>query len=93
MQRRFLLAMLVLALAVLPGSSHAQAQAGGGYTLSGWVVAGGGGSSTVSDLILTGTAGQPEAGPVLRGGGYTLAGGFWGGGGDQHSVYLPIVIR
>ncbi len=93
MRRVLLLVILVLALPSLRGPSPAHALAGGGYDLTWYRVAAGGGTSVAGDTILTGTAGQPEAGSALRGGGYTLVGGFWGGGAGQHSVYLPVVIK
>src|ERR1700722_4945451 len=52
----------------------AQAQA---YDLSWNVIAGGGGTSTGSNYTLSGTIGQPSAGP-MSGGSYSLYGGFWG---------------
>jgi hypothetical protein len=43
---------------------------------------------------LTGTAGQPEAGLLMRTGVYELAGGFWGPGGQaEYDLYLPVVLR
>jgi uncharacterized repeat protein (TIGR01451 family) len=49
------------------------------YELSWWTVDGGGvvGASN-GPFTLSGTAGQPDAGPAQAGGTYTLAGGFWG---------------
>ena len=93
MKRAILPVILMLALVGLAGLSHALAQTGGGYDLTWHRVAAGGGTSAVSDTILTGTAGQPEAGAALSGGGYTLVGGFWGGGPGQSRVYLPVVIK
>jgi hypothetical protein len=40
---------------------------------------GGGGRSAAGALVLSGTAGQPDAG-AMSGGSYALAGGFWHGG-------------
>jgi hypothetical protein len=42
-----------------------------------WTVDGGGGKSAGGSFILTGTAGQPDAG-MMTGGGFYLRGGFWG---------------
>lgn len=93
MKRVLLSAILVLTLLSLRGSATAYAQTGGGYDLTWNRIAAGGGTSAAGDTILTGTAGQAEAGPVQSGGGYTLVGGFWGGGTVRYSVYLPVVIK
>jgi len=74
------------------------ALAQGGYGLSGWTVDGGGGSSSGAGYALTGSIGQPEAGPSLSGGGYTLSGGFWGepsssNPGNVQGIYLPVILR
>ena len=63
------------------------------YTLSRWVVAGGGGESRGDGYALRATVGQAEA-AVWQGDGYTLSGGFWGGAGPgEHVVHLPLVLR
>lgn len=58
----------------------ALAQDGSGFNLS-WVTIDSGGLTfgTGGSLELGGTAGQPDAGPVMTmsGGNYTLTGGFW----------------
>jgi hypothetical protein len=65
-----------------------------GYKLSWWTVDGGGETfSTGAGYSLGGTAGQPDAGPVMSGGDYQLTGGFWPGGGGPYRVYLPVVLR
>ena len=70
MHKRLLYSLIIfILLAALTGAALAQAN---GYTLPWWTVDGGGG------YTLSGTAGQPDAGPLV-GGGYTLHGGFWGG--------------
>ena len=46
------------------------------YDLSWYTVDGGGGTSSGGDFVLTGTAGQPDAGD-LTGGDFELRGGFW----------------
>lgn len=48
------------------------------YTVDG----GGGRSESANGLVLTGTLGQPEAGPAA-GGELVLIGGFWGGSPPQ----------
>ena len=87
---------LILALALVV-SNLGHAQSGGGYDLSWWTVADGGGSSSrPGSYSLSGAAGQPAAGE-LSGTGYHLSGGFWVGGGapipQQHKLYLPLVMR
>lgn len=62
-------------LVLVPLLTHAQ----GGFGLSWWTVDGGGGIASGGSYTLTGTSGQPDAGPSLSGGGYAVAGGFWGG--------------
>ena len=70
--------LLAVALTLIV-AGVAVAQSGNGYDLSWWTVDGGGGEVQGSGYTLTGTAGQPEAGPVLTGGDYTLYSGFWPG--------------
>ncbi len=43
---------------------------------------GGGGTSSGGDFVLTGTIGQPDAGPAATGGDFSMVGGFWRSGGD-----------
>ena len=60
---------------IAPGAAMAQ------LDLSWRTVDGGGGQSTgAGGLILTGTAGQPDAGTLTGAGGLELRGGFWGAG-------------
>jgi hypothetical protein len=47
------------------------------YSVTGSVVAGGGGTSSGGSYQVSGTIGQPEAGAAMSGGGYSLTGGFW----------------
>ena len=53
------------------------AQTGGGFSLSGSVIAGGGGTSTGGVFSVQGTLGQPVAGGV-SGGSFSMQSGFWG---------------
>ena len=83
----------MLGLLLLVSVTFAQ----GSYDLSWWTVDGGGQTfSNGGDYTLGGAIGQPDAG-LLTGGDYTLGGGFWGGGevgeAEEHSVYLPLVMR
>ena len=66
-------------LALLLFASPALAQSGGDYDLSWNTIDGGGGTSAGGDFVLSGTIGQPDAGPLLTGGPYALSGGFWFG--------------
>jgi len=68
--------LLAVALTLIVASA-ALAQSGNGYDLTWWTVDGGGGQVQGGGYTLTGTAGQPEPGPVLAGGDYTLHSGFW----------------
>ncbi|HAO80151.1 MAG TPA: hypothetical protein DCQ92_14505 [Verrucomicrobia subdivision 3 bacterium] len=42
-----------------------------------WFTIAGGGTSTGATYQVSGTIGQPDAGPTLSGGNYTIDGGFW----------------
>lgn len=48
------------------------------YSLDWFTMDGGGGTSTGGVYSISGTIGQPDAGPRLSGGGYAVEGGFWG---------------
>ncbi len=88
------LALLLLALALLPAASSALAQASDGdeYSLAWFTVDGGGGVSSGGEYVLRGTIGQPDAGALVAGE-YALGGGFWFGGGVSYRIYLPMVLR
>jgi len=58
------------------GSAERQMASSAVFEISWYTVDGGGGTSTGSGFVLSGTAGQPDAGD-LAGGGFTLRGGFW----------------
>jgi hypothetical protein len=59
----FLLATLTL---------HAQQ-----YSIDWHTIDGGGGTSTGGVYSVSGTIGQPDAGPAMSGGNFSLTGGFW----------------
>jgi len=59
------------ALLLVPIALHAQ------YALEWFTIDGGGGTSTGGVYSLTGTIGQPDAGPAMTGGNFSLTGGFW----------------
>ncbi|MDQ7029823.1 MAG: hypothetical protein Q9O62_08620 [Ardenticatenia bacterium] len=66
-----------------------------GFDLPWWTVDGGGSTVSGGPYALSGTLGQPDAGP-LNGGAYSLVGGFWGPLGAppvRSTLYLPLVIR
>jgi hypothetical protein len=91
--KRRLVFTLVLVLVLFASGA---ALAAGSYNLSWWTVDSGGGSSSGSGYILSGTLGQPDAGTIASGGGYTLAGGFWHGGvaaSAEMKVYLPLLVK
>ena len=47
------------------------------YSIDSFTIAGGGGASTGGVYSVSGTIGQPDAGPTMNGGNYSVAGGFW----------------
>jgi hypothetical protein len=54
------------------------------YSIDWHTIDGGGGTSTGGVFAVSGTVGQPDAGPTMAGGGFTLTGGFWA---------LPIAVQ
>jgi len=48
------------------------------YSIDWFTIDGGGGTSTGGVYQVSGTVGQPDAGPTMNGGNYSIAGGFWG---------------
>src|SRR5580765_6216842 len=60
-------AFLLVALTI-----HAQQ-----YSIDWHTIDGGGGTSTGGVYSVSGTIGQPDAGPVMSGGNFSLTGGFW----------------
>ena len=66
-------AIATLLLAFTLSAAHAQS-----YTIDWQTIDGGGGTSTGGVYSVTGTIGQPDAGPAMSGGNFTLQGGFWG---------------
>ncbi|HWV98497.1 MAG TPA: hypothetical protein VNZ64_02275 [Candidatus Acidoferrum sp.] len=47
------------------------------YSIDWYKVAGGGGTSTGAQYVVSGTIGQHDAGGPMTGGNYSLTGGFW----------------
>ncbi len=70
-------AVRTMALTVLAPLSAAWAQSGGGFDVSWNTIDGGGGVSSGGGFSISGTAGQPDAGPAMTGGSFIVAGGFW----------------
>src|SRR5262249_53060692 len=64
----------LLAVAVLLSAHEARAQS---FSIDWFTVDGGGGTSSGGTFAVSGTVGQPDAGPVMSGGNFSLTGGFW----------------
>ena len=62
---------LVIAFIFVTCAVHAQ-----NFAIDWFTIDGGGGTSTGGVYSISGTIGQPDAGPVLTGGNYSLVGGF-----------------
>lgn len=86
---------LILLLIAVP----TLASSGGSFDLSWYTIDGGGETGSGGSYAISGTAGQPDAGPTLSGGSYTLTGGFWvgaaafGGGPTAYDIYLPLILQ
>ena len=63
-----------LILAALLVTTKVSAQS---YAIVWSTIDGGGGTSTGGVYSVSGTIGQPDAGPTMSGGNYSVAGGFW----------------
>ena len=72
MKTKFL-SSLALAL-LLAGIATARSQS---YAIDWYTIDGGGGTSTGGVYQVSGTIGQPDAGPTMSGGNYSVDGGFW----------------
>ncbi len=68
---------LVAVACVLGISQTGRAQSGGPFTITAFTIDGGGGTSSGGPFTLSGTIGQPDAGPPLVGGTFSITGGFW----------------
>jgi hypothetical protein len=62
---------LISFLLLFASLAHAQ------YTIDWHTIDGGGGTSTGGVYSLSGTIGQPDAGPTMTNGQYSVTGGFW----------------
>jgi len=47
------------------------------YSVDWYKIAGGGGTSTNAQYVVSGTIGQPDASGAMSGGNYSVTGGFW----------------
>jgi len=74
----------LFAASALTASAHAT----GGYDLTWHTIDGGGGTSTGSGFVLSGTIGQPDAG-THTGGNFELTGGFWAAGDPTPKPLCP----
>ena len=71
--KRITLSFACLAgLLLLPVAGHSQS-----YSIDWSTIDGGGGTSTGGVYSVSGTIGQPDAGPTMSGGQYSVTGGFW----------------
>ena len=101
MHRRKLAILLAVVLALAVVSVALAAGQAFAPSITWWTVDGGGGLSAAGAYSLTGTIGQPDAGPVsgaaMTGGAYSLTGGYWGpasaGQAAGPAIYLPILRR
>ncbi len=69
--------IFVVAVALMAFCSTAKAQ----FSIDWYTIDGGGGTSAGGTFELSGTIGQPDAGPEMTGGTFSLTGGFWAGAG------------
>ena len=63
---------LVIAFLFITCVVHSQ-----NFAIDWFTIDGGGGTSTGGVYSISGTIGQPDAGPAMTGGNYSLVGGFW----------------
>ncbi len=92
MKRRYFYTLLIAACLIgFVVGGVALAQSGGAFELRSATMDGGGGTSAGVAFVLSGTAGQPDAGQ-LSGGDFTIRGGFWQSAGVK-TLYLPLVFH
>lgn len=72
-------------MALVAFASIASAQ----YAVTWYTIDGGGGTSTGATYSISGTIGQPDAGPTMTGSTYAVTGGFWVGVGAGASNCAP----
>ncbi len=91
MKRILIYVFMMLGLLAIVGVA---ATYGTGFAIPWWTVDGGGGTSSGGGYILSGTAGQPDAGQT-NGGDYTVSSGLWPGSEPpppHFRFYLPIIM-
>lgn len=94
-----LLMIMGVGVVVLLVTAVTLAQGNSQFAIPWWTVDGGGGESGGSGqkFHISGTIGQPDAGPVMQSSSYTFTGGFWRGlaaaGPGSGSIYLPIIVK
>lgn len=92
MKRRYFYTLLMAACLIgFVVGGVALAQSGGAFTLRSATIDGGGGTSAGVAFVLSGTAGQADAGQ-MSGGDFTIGGGFWQPAGVK-TLYLPLVFH
>ena len=79
-ERKRLAPLLAAATLSLTAAFAQVAGPEGAFDLSWHTFDSGGGTSNGGTFEVTGTIGQPDAGPALAGGVYQVLGGFWAGG-------------
>src|SRR5436190_5000580 len=63
---------ITLGLSLLTHVARAQS-----FSIDWFTVDGGGGGSSGGTFSVSGTIGQPDAGPAMSGGNFSVTGGFW----------------
>ncbi len=90
MKRKLTYPLLVILIGLLAaGAALAQ---GSGLQVPWYTVDGGGGHSAGGGYSVSGTIGQPDAGPSLGGDGFSLSGGFWLEPAEQGSNSAPTAV-
>lgn len=92
-----LLLVMGVGVVVMVATAVTLAQGNPQFAIPWWTVDGGGGQSSSATYSISGTAGQPDAGPVLQSSSYTFSGGFWSGmaavGPRGGVIYLPAILK
>ena len=77
-------ALLPVCCCIILHSSFCLSAWGQSYSIDWHTIDGGGGTSTSGVYSVSGTIGQPDAGPTLTNGQYSVTGGFWA---------LPVAVQ
>lgn len=91
MNKRILLVGLVVLLLALLLAGIAGAQTSPGYSLSWYVLAGGGGRSAAAHYAMNSTVGQWATG-LSSSAGHGMQSGYWQNWPD-YSVFLPVMMK